>query len=84
MPSFLLMLNTEDDIQPKISLVTKLMLLQNLTRAMLQLLNFLSKKKKSQLPMHLSFLVCLNFFLPYSLVYLITRYFGRFFEDEFL
>lgn len=46
MPSFLLMLNTEDDIQPKISLVTKLMLLQNLTRAMLQLLNFLSKKKK--------------------------------------
>lgn len=47
MPSFLLMLNTEDDIQPKISLVTKLMLLQNLTRAMLQLLNFLSKKKVS-------------------------------------
>lgn len=47
MPSLLLMLNNEDDIQPKISLVTKLMLLQNLTGAMLQLLNFLSKKKVS-------------------------------------
>lgn len=40
MPSFILMLNTEYDMQPKISLVAKLMLLHNLTRAMFQPLHF--------------------------------------------
>lgn len=66
MPSLILMLNNEDDMQPKISLVAKLMLLHNLTRAMLQPLHFPQLKKKSAANT-LAFLIacCFEcFFLP--------------------
>lgn len=83
MPSLLLMLNTEDDIQPKISLVTK----QKFSHAILPGLYYsfyisLVNQSAACALLTASYFAS-QFFLLSSLMYLVIRYLGGHFEDQF-